>query len=84
MGGSSLRRIGEFAPIRGDFIKGAAVTEDIVEQVLCAGWVARVVHTQGPSLAPIDSYVMQPRSRWKTRLLFAKRIERTRREFYEV
>lgn len=49
MGGSSLRRIGEFAPIGGDFIKETAVTEDIVEQVLCAGWVARVVHTPGPS-----------------------------------
>lgn len=49
MGGSSLRRIGEFVPIGGDFIKETAVTEDIVEQVLCAGWVARVVHTPGPS-----------------------------------
>lgn len=49
MGGPSLRRIGEIAPIGGDFIKETAVTEDIVEQVLCAGWVARVVHTPGPS-----------------------------------
>lgn len=49
-----------FAPIEGDFIKETAVTEDIVEQVPCTGWVARRAYTSGQdSFAPIDSYVMQ-------------------------
>lgn len=68
MAGLSLRRIAfavlAFVPIEGDFIKEAAVTEDIVEQVPCAGWVARRAYTTGQDgFAPIDSYVMQPRSR---------------------
>ena len=52
MVGSSLRRIAfavlAFVPIRGDFIKETAVTEDIVEQVPCAGWVARRAYTTKP------------------------------------
>lgn len=74
MVGSSLRRIAfavlAFVPIEGDFIKETAVTEDIVEQVPCAGWVARRAYTADQDgFAPIDSYVMQPLSRWKTRLI---------------
>lgn len=68
MAGPSLRRIAfvvlAFVPIEGDFIKETAVTEDIVEQVLCAGWVARRAYaTDQDGFAPIDSYVMQLRSR---------------------